>query len=128
MPFIDRIDRGLSRRQFLYGSAAALGSLSMGSMSLGQSLLGAAAGRRRLPRPEKSGIEHVVVAMMENRSFDHLLGWMKQADGRQAGLVYKDKDGRAFKTHRLAPDFQGCSFADPDHSYDGARIEYNDGL
>ncbi len=113
----------LSRRQFLYGSAAALGSLSAG-----QSLSwAAAAGRPRLPRPEKSGIDHIVVAMMENRSFDHLLGWLPGAGGRQAGLVYKDRQGAPFKTYPLAPDFQGCSHPDPDHSYDGARITYNDG-
>jgi phospholipase C len=114
-----------SRRQFLVGSAAALGSLS----TTGQALLGAdRRGSRRLPRPEKSGIDHVVVVMMENRSFDHLLGWLKEADGRQAGLVYKDSQGTAFKTHRLAPDFQGCGFPDPDHSYDGSRVAYNNGL
>jgi phospholipase C len=115
----------LSRRQFLYSSAAAIGSLSMG-----RSLSWAAAAGRpgRLPRPEKSGIEHVVVAMMENRSFDHLLGWLPGADGRQFGLVYKNSQGVAFKTHPLAPDFQGCGHPDPDHSYDGARVEYNNGL
>ncbi|MBW8878325.1 MAG: alkaline phosphatase family protein [Acidobacteria bacterium] len=114
----------LSRRQFLYGSAAALGSLSVG-----RSLLWAASASRqpRLPRPEKSGIDHIVVAMMENRSFDHLLGWLPGAGGRQAGLVYKDSQGAAFKTYPLAPDFQGCGHPDPDHSYDGARVEYNDG-
>ncbi len=30
-------------------------------------------------------------------------------------------------THHLAPDFQGCGHTDPDHSYDGGRIEFNDG-
>ncbi|MET0167046.1 MAG: alkaline phosphatase family protein [Vicinamibacterales bacterium] len=29
---------------------------------------------------------HVVVVMMENRSFDHLLGWLPGSDGMQAGL------------------------------------------
>ena len=29
-----------------------------------------------LPNPTSSGIEHIVVVMMENRSFDHLLGWL----------------------------------------------------
>jgi phospholipase C len=115
----------LSRRQFLYGSAAALGSLA----TRGQSLPWADPGlRRTLPKPDRSGIEHIVVAMMENRSFDHLLGWLHAADGRQAGLVYKDAQGTAFKTYRLAPDFQGCGHADPDHSYEGGRTEYNDGL
>src|SRR5213083_2847682 len=29
-----------------------------------------------LPNPENSGIEHIVVVTMENRSFDHFLGWL----------------------------------------------------
>ena len=29
--------------------------------------------------PASSGIEHVVVVMMENRSFDHMLGWLPTA-------------------------------------------------
>jgi phospholipase C len=37
-----------------------------------------------LPPPAASGIDHVVVVMMENRSFDHFLGWLPGADGRQA--------------------------------------------
>ena len=31
--------------------------------------------------------------MMENRSFDHYLGWLDGADGKQAGLTYVDRDG-----------------------------------
>ena len=34
----------------------------------------------------------------------------------------------AHPTHALAPDFQGCGFADPDHSFTGARVEYNNGM
>jgi phospholipase C len=113
-----------TRRQFIYSSAAALGSLTAG-----RSLLWAASpGKTSLPRPDKSGIKHVVVAMMENRSFDHLLGWLPGADGRQAGLVYTDSQGTAHETYPLAPDFQGCGHPDPDHSYDGARVEYDGGL
>ena len=115
----------VTRRQFLYGSAAALGSLSVGPSLL----WGAPPGKtKRLPHPDRSGIDHVVVAMMENRSFDHLLGWMRHADGRQAGLVYTDSQGNALSTYRLAPDFQGCAHPDPDHSYDGGRVEYDGGL
>jgi phospholipase C len=77
--------------------------------------------------PAASGIEHVVLVMMENRSFDHLLGWAPGADGRQAGLAYPDRTGTAQPTHALAPDFQGCAHPDPDHSYAGGRIEYDDG-
>jgi phospholipase C len=48
--------------------------------------------------------------MMENRSFDHVLGWLPGADGRQGGLSYVDKDGVAptrlghsVRTFRAAP-------------------------
>ncbi|MDB4980732.1 MAG: alkaline phosphatase family protein, partial [Myxococcales bacterium] len=77
--------------------------------------------------PARSGIEHVVVVMMENRSFDHLLGWAPGADGKQAGLTYADVTGQPHSTHALAPDFQGCGHADPDHSYQGGRVEYDGG-
>jgi phospholipase C len=80
-----------------------------------------------LPKPAKSGLDHVVLVMMENRSFDHLLGWLPGADGMQAGLTYLDKSGVAHSTFPLAPDFQGCSYADPDHSSNGARVEWNNG-
>jgi len=77
--------------------------------------------------PGSSGIEHVVVVMMENRSFDHLLGWVDGADGRQGGLKYPDRMGQPQMTYALAPDFQGCAHPDPDHSYEGGRVEYDGG-
>jgi phospholipase C len=64
---------------------------------------------------------------MENRSFDHFLGWLPGADGRQGGLTYLDTAGQAHPTHELAPDYQGCGSSDPDHSYDGGRVEYDGG-
>jgi phospholipase C len=80
-----------------------------------------------LPPPHLSGIEHIVVVMMENRSFDHLLGWHPNADGRQAGLTYVDNDGVTHGTYPLALDFTGCPHPDPDHSYEGGRAEYDHG-
>lgn len=79
-----------------------------------------------LPAPEASGIQHVVIVMMENRSFDHFLGWMPNANGRQAGLSYPDTNGEMVATHRLNY-YVGCSHPDPDHSYAGARSEVNGG-
>jgi phospholipase C len=67
-----------------------------------------------------------VLVMMENRSFDHFLGWLQGANGRQAGLRYPDFTGQLQATHYLT-DFQGCGFQDPDHSYEGGRIEYDNG-
>lgn len=79
-----------------------------------------------LPEPDKSGLQHIVVVMMENRSFDHMLGWMPNANGRQAGLSYPDHNGVMHPTYRLNY-YVGCSHPDPDHSYAGGRSEYNDG-
>ena len=76
-----------------------------------------------LPDPTLSGIEHVVVVMMENRSFDHLLGWLPNANGRQAGLTYLDSNGNPHATQRLSY-YVGCDHPDPDHSYSGGRSEY----
>jgi phospholipase C len=83
--------------------------------------------KHALPPPPTSGVEHIVVVMMENRSFDHLLGWHPTADGRQAGLTYPDATGAPHPTAALAPDYQGCAHPDPDHSWAGGRIEYNGG-
>jgi phospholipase C len=80
-----------------------------------------------LPDPGASGIEHIVVVTMENRSFDHLLGWLPHADGRQEGLVYTDASGIPHETFRLAPDYQGCAHPDPDHTYAGGRVEFDGG-
>ena len=79
-----------------------------------------------LPNPASSGIEHVVVVMMENRSFDHLLGWLPNANGMQAGLTYLDGSGKAHSTQRLSY-YVGCTHPDPDHSYAGGRSEYDEG-
>lgn len=80
-----------------------------------------------LPDPASSGIEHVVVVVMENRSFDHLLGWLPNADGKQAGLSFADKNGQSHPTHSLSGDFTGCPHPDPDHSYNGSRVAYDGG-
>src|SRR6201986_118366 len=79
-----------------------------------------------LPAPEDSGINHIVVVMMENRSFDHMLGWLPGANGKQAGLSFTDFNGEVHPTYRLST-FVGCSHPDPDHSYTGGRSEYDDG-
>jgi phospholipase C len=112
----------ISRRQFLESLAIGAGGVALSRHGFADQLAA-----RVLRDPKHSGIDHVVVVMMENRSFDHMLGWLPGADGRQAGLTYVDRTGVAQPTHALAPDYQGCGHPDPDHSYDGARIEYNGG-
>jgi phospholipase C len=110
----------LSRRHFLTGLVAASSIAGLPSNALvPQQTAG-------LPIPAESGLDHIVLVMMENRSFDHFLGWLPGADGRQAGLRYPDFTGQLQPTHHLS-DFQGCAFQDPDHSYEGGRIEYDNG-
>jgi phospholipase C len=83
-----------------------------------------------LPAPQDSGIEHIVVLMMENRSFDHFLGWLPSVapdvDGRQSGLTYLDRYRVPHRTHHLEV-MASCGFQDPDHSYEGGRVELNRG-
>src|SRR5207248_4751882 len=109
----------LTRRRFLGGAAGITVALAWGGANRLATRAAASAAATTLPDPTASGIEHVVVAMMENRSFDHFLGWLPGADGRQAGLTYLDRSGVSYSTYPLAPDFQGCHHPDPAHSYDG---------
>ena len=110
------------RRDFLRVAA----TVSAGALASGLNR-GAMSQSSSLPNPGQSGIEHVVVVMMENRSFDHLLGWLPNANGQQAGLSYPDSGGNLHATSRLSY-YVGCSHPDPDHSYSGGRTEYNGGL
>jgi phospholipase C len=108
---------GMSRRSFLR-RAGALAALPFA---------GTAALAAEVVEPQEVGFDHLVVVTMENRSFDHLLGWLPGADGRQAGLTYRDASGRPHSTYRLAPDFQGCALADPAHSATAALVQYAGG-
>src|SRR5437879_190284 len=105
----------LSRRRFLALAAGAGGALALGHS-------GRAISIPSLPPPSQSGIRHIVVLMMENRSFDHFLGWLPNANGKQSSLSFADSNGVMHATHALATDsttgdFQGCGFLDPGHSF-----------
>jgi phospholipase C len=118
-----------SRRDFLLGTLGAAGAAALGAGLTQTSGAAAIAGSGRpgpLPSPGASGIEHVVVVMMENRSFDHFLGWLPGANGKQAGLSYADPSGKLVPTWH-ADVKNGCGFTDPDHSYDGGRTQYDNG-
>jgi phospholipase C len=120
-----------TRRDFLKRTAVTAGlAASMGLVLDPDTLVAEAARRQRqvkLPSPRNMPIDTFVVLMMENRSFDHYLGWLPGADGRQAGLEYTDPAGHKFATHRLRTDFQGCAYLDPDHSWKGGRTELDGG-
>src|SRR5579871_4840765 len=97
----------IDRRSFLTRVAVA------GLAGLGRLDSGYAQTTPALPAPQQSGIEHIVVVTMENRSFDHFLGWLPGADGRQAGLAYAGANGIPHSTSPLAPDYTGCPHPDP---------------
>ena len=114
------------RRRILTGMAAA-GLVGCGSSSSSNS---SSTGSSGLPSPSDSGIDYIVVVMMENRSFDHILGWVPGANGMQAGLSYLDTNNASQSTFPMVGSsygYQGCGFSDPDHSYTGGHTEYNYG-
>ena len=120
----------LRRREFLLKTASLAGVAGLASALPIDTLISEAAKKQvaaPLPSPRNLPLNHFVVLMMENRSFDHYLGWYPGADGKNAGLGYPDDQGVKHPTHHLAPDFQGCGFDDPDHSFKGGREEYNHG-
>jgi len=114
----------LTRRQLLMGTAVTAAGAAAGRAAAASRAVRNV--RTILPNPNSSGIDHIVVVCMENRSFDHYLGWLPGAEGRQAGLSYPDQKGVLHPTHHLT-DRQGCGFNDPDHSYPGGRIQFNNG-
>ncbi|PYP89921.1 MAG: phosphoesterase [Blastocatellia bacterium AA13] len=71
-------------------------------------------------------IKHIVVLMMENRSFDHMLGALMKEDARINGLTGNefnpDTKGAEIK---VKPDakFQGQLDPDPDHHFPGVNLQ-----
>jgi phospholipase C len=116
----------VNRRDFLRRAASASAAALATASSISSEKPQALAFSELLPNPASSNIEHVVVVMMENRSFDHMLGWMPNANGRQSGLSYPDNNGNLQPTQHLNY-YVGCSHPDPDHSYAGGRSEVNNG-
>src|ERR1700692_3305992 len=71
-------------------------------------------------------LEHIAVLMMENRSFDHMLGSLTalnpQVDGITDGLRNPDTNGAAVKPQPLA-EFQGQLDPDPDHHFPAVDLQ-----
>ena len=75
-------------------------------------------------------LKHIVVLMMENRSFDHMLGALKATDARIDGLdgtqSNPDTTGKAAPAEPLA-EFQGQLDPDPDHHFPGVDLQIFNG-
>jgi phospholipase C len=78
------------------------------------------------PAPAEDPIKHVVVLMMENRSFDHMLGGMSAIDPQVEGVNVKKPwsnkgtDGKAYKQQPIAA---WVVEHDLDHEHDGTLAE-----
>jgi phospholipase C len=76
--------------------------------------------------PGLDNLKHIVVLMMENRSFDHMLGSLTatnpKIDGINSGLSNPDTTGASVKPQPLA-DFQGQLEPDPDHHFPAVDLQ-----
>jgi phospholipase C len=95
---------------------------------------------------DTSPIDHIVVVMMENRSFDHYLGWLAtdasyieqgrsrygadfSVDGDNSQVYRDGKTGMDVATYHLTSKpgeqnpYRGCGYWDPGHSWDKGRAQ-----
>ncbi|HEY3723943.1 MAG TPA: alkaline phosphatase family protein [Acidimicrobiia bacterium] len=144
--------RDFLKRAGLVGGAAAAATALPGCRQLFHHLGPGSAftGRGMLDLPAtESEIDHVVVVMMENRSFDHWLGWLAEdhrflaaghsryggrfgIDGRQHQVI-QGPTGPVATAHLVgAADepspFQGCGHVDPGHGWDEGRAQRDGGF
>ena len=79
-----------------------------------------------MPPAGLDNLKHIVVLMMENRSFDHMLGALKAQDNRIDGLdgtqQNPDTTGAMVPVQPLAQ-FQGQLDPDPDHHFPGVDLQ-----
>jgi phospholipase C len=71
-------------------------------------------------------LKHIVVLMMENRSFDHMLGSLKKQnpaiDGLTGNETNPDTTGATVQVQPLS-EFQGQLDPDPDHHFPGVDLQ-----
>ena len=86
------------------------------------------------PAPSSSleRIEHIVVLMLENRSFDHMLGYLSleggrdEVDGLRPGMANDHGDTR-YPIHHLAATYLPDERWDPEHTAAATDMQINDG-
>jgi phospholipase C len=130
-------EQAMRRREFLSRTAIAAGLAGAAAALPLDLLLGEAAKHQAraagLPSPSNVPIDHFVVLMMENRSFDHYFGWLPNADGVQQRSYPDPDNGNVLVPTRHASslgqgEWQGCGHPDPDHSWAGGRAQLGSAL
>jgi phospholipase C len=134
--------RGVTRREVLGKLGAGLGaSLLPGACSLGPDVCGEGPPAARPPSARDAEahallrhIDTFIVVMLENRSFDHLLGGLQLDCGyagsaRIAGLrgdeSNRDREGRIVRVARMPGDGRGN--LNPEHDWRSVRATFNGG-
>ncbi len=130
-PLVQTASRALTRRRFLQELAVAGGAAAIGWPRWANAVsLPIDVGVP--PIPSTTPVDHIFVLMMENRSFDHYMGWRTGTNQQQYTGTYDDPEaplnGQMLSTHHLAPDYRGCPFNDPDHGWEGSRKELQNGF
>jgi len=79
-----------------------------------------------MPPAGLDNLKHIVVLMMENRSFDHMLGALKKTDKRIDGLSGNESnpgiDGKPVTVQDQA-DYRDQLVHDPDHHFPGTDLQ-----
>jgi phospholipase C len=136
------IDQRLSRRGFLGGVAAGMAGFALGACTRGnQGTTGGpvvpilSAGARPYPTlPEGTDmipeIEHIVVLMLENHSFDNFLGMLGRGDGftlDKRGLPTASNPYRGKTLHAFHMPTPCQPSAQPTNSWNAAHLAYDHG-
>ena len=121
-----------TRREFLERTAYTAGMAGLTAALPASTILAeaaeAAARSSGLPSPRNVPIDHFVVLMMENRSFDHYFGWVAEADGIQ-NQSFTDPTGQSVPTRHFSTlgsggmEYKGCGHPDPGHGWDSGRAQ-----
>lgn len=147
----------MDRRAFLRGSLGAAGGAVLAGSRLGDLTVARSRPLRLTPDrvldlpAAESPIDTIVVVVLENRSFDHVLGWLADDkryldrgrrrhghDFHVAGSIherYKTPNGKILATrdifdvlHSEAAALRGCTFKVPGHTWDAGRVQRDHGF
>jgi phospholipase C len=130
------MESDLSRREFLERTALGAGMAASTALPASAILAEAAKAnnaRNPLPSPRNIPIDHFVILMMENRSFDHYFGWLPSADSEQHE-TYVNELGQRVPTRHFSTlgtggiQYKGCGHPDPGHGWDQGRAQLNGGF
>ena len=125
------MESNLSRREFLERTALGAGMAASASLPASAILAEAANANGKsnpLPSPRNVPIDHFVILMMENRSFDHYFGWLPDADADQHE-TYLNPEGEQISTRHFSTlgtggtQYKGCGHPDPGHGWNSGRAQ-----